>query len=82
MTYWLRGTVPNGPIINGSLSPNSRVPDLVRGSSRVTAARSWDQGGVNACMADGSVRFIGENISLDIYRGLWTRAGNEVLGEF
>lgn len=82
MTYWLRGTVPNGPIINGSFPPNSRIPDLVRGSSRATAARSWHQGGVNACMADGSVRFIGENISIDIYHGLWTRAGNEVLGEF
>jgi prepilin-type N-terminal cleavage/methylation domain-containing protein/prepilin-type processing-associated H-X9-DG protein len=41
---------------------------------------SYHPGGVNACMGDGSVRFIGNNISLATWRALGTRSGGEVLG--
>jgi prepilin-type N-terminal cleavage/methylation domain-containing protein len=40
-------------------------------------ARSYHVGVVNTCFMDGSVRTIGENISLDVWRGLGTRAGKE-----
>ena len=48
----------------------------------VTTARSFHSGGVNTLLVDGSVRFIGNSISLQVWRGLGTRAGAELLGEF
>lgn len=48
----------------------------------VTTPRSFHAGGVNALLVDGSVRFIGNSISLQVWRGLGTREGAEVLGEF
>lgn len=49
---------------------------------RIVFARSYHPGGVNVAMADASVRFISETINLTTFRGLSTRAGGEVLGEF
>jgi prepilin-type processing-associated H-X9-DG protein len=45
------------------------------------AARSEHPGGVNVAMCDGSVRFVSENVNLEIWRALGTRAGGEVLTE-
>jgi prepilin-type processing-associated H-X9-DG protein len=45
------------------------------------AARSRHSGGVNVSMADGSVRFIADRISLTAWRALSTRAGGEVITE-
>lgn len=49
---------------------------------RVVYARSYHPGGVNVAMADASVRFISETINVTTFRGLGTRSGGEVLGEF
>jgi prepilin-type N-terminal cleavage/methylation domain-containing protein len=47
------------------------------------AARSYHTGGVNAILADGSVRFISENVdSVGIWQPLNTRQNGEVLGDF
>jgi prepilin-type N-terminal cleavage/methylation domain-containing protein len=43
---------------------------------------SYHEGGAMFGLADGSVRFISENIDLMLYQALSTRAGNEVIGEF
>jgi prepilin-type N-terminal cleavage/methylation domain-containing protein len=43
---------------------------------------SHHAGGVFSQLADGSVRFISDSIDLHTWRGLGTRAGKEVLGEF
>lgn len=40
-------------------------------------ARSYHPGGVNATLADASVRFIADSINLDTYRALGTRRGRE-----
>ena len=45
-------------------------------------ARSRHVGGVNLLLGDGSVHFIGNAINLATWRGLGTRAGGEVLGDF
>jgi len=45
------------------------------------AARSRHTGGVYVLRGDGSVRFISENISYDIWTGLATLRGGEVIGE-
>ena len=43
------------------------------------AARSDHPGGVVAAMADASVRFVGENVELRVWRAMSTRAGNETM---
>jgi prepilin-type N-terminal cleavage/methylation domain-containing protein/prepilin-type processing-associated H-X9-DG protein len=77
--YWLRGTVPDGPTLNGRLRPNAKCPDFQTGSSKVTAARSRHPGGVNACFVDGSVRFVKDSVEQNIWQAVWTRAGGEVI---
>jgi prepilin-type N-terminal cleavage/methylation domain-containing protein/prepilin-type processing-associated H-X9-DG protein len=46
------------------------------------AARSKHAGGVNTLFADGSVRFISNNIALATWRSMGTMNGGEVLGDF
>jgi len=48
--------------------------------SAFTAARSRHAGGVNAALADGSVRFVTNSISTFTWRAAGTRAGGETLG--
>lgn len=48
----------------------------------IITSRSHHIGVVNSVLLDGSVRTIGENISLDIWRALGTRNNGEILGEF
>jgi prepilin-type processing-associated H-X9-DG protein len=65
-----------------SAPPNSRVPDCgveTIGGQGVFAARSYHPGGLNAAMADGSVRWVSAGIQADVWRGLATRAGAEIL---
>ena len=81
LATWLRSTTPEGPVMNGYLTPNSRRFDCVFGAARLTAARSYHPGGVNAVFCDGSVRFVKDSVALNVYRGLWTRAGNEVISQ-
>jgi len=42
------------------------------------AASSYHSGGVNACLADGSVRFFRDSLDYQVWRNLGTRAGGEV----
>ncbi|MFV0444624.1 MAG: DUF1559 domain-containing protein [Planctomycetaceae bacterium] len=80
-TCWLRGAIPEGPVMNGYITPNNRVPDAIFGSSKLTASRSWHPGSVNVLMLDGVVRSLGESIDKNVYRGLWTRDGGEIPGK-
>jgi len=43
---------------------------------------SWHTGGVHLLMGDGRVRFVTQSIDLGVFRGMATRAGGELLGEF
>ncbi len=45
------------------------------------SAGSRHTGGVLAMMADGSVRFVSDNIDLNVWRALGTRAGGEVVSQ-
>lgn len=63
-------------------APNSTVPDLQTCGWGLFAARSQHPGGVNTVLCDGAVKTISESIDLDTWRGLGTRAGNELLGAF
>jgi prepilin-type processing-associated H-X9-DG protein len=46
------------------------------------AARSFHAGGVNAARADGSVRWLTDNIDLATYRALHTKSGGETIGDY
>ena len=48
--------------------------------SSYTAVSSNHSGGVNTLLADGSVKFIKDSIAQNIWWGLGTRAGGEVIG--
>ena len=75
--YWLRGSVPNGPVINGWLTPNNPIPDFVVGSSKITAARSYHTGIVNVVMGDGSVHSVSDSVDRIAWLATWTRSGGE-----
>jgi hypothetical protein len=51
-------------------------------ASRVGSFGSQHSGGAQFCLADGSCRFISQNIDFTIFRGLGTRAGSEIIGDF
>ena len=80
---WMNGHYGD-TLYNHFYSPNSKQFDCGNGShnSGLTAARSRHIGGVAASLADGSVRFVSDNIDLAIWRGVSTRSGGEVLGDF
>jgi prepilin-type N-terminal cleavage/methylation domain-containing protein/prepilin-type processing-associated H-X9-DG protein len=44
------------------------------------AARGYHPGGVNVSMADGSVRFVSDNINLTVWQAMGSRAAGEVIG--
>ncbi len=74
-------------------TPNSTVPDqvgwaqpngdplmpILATTPQRNAARSRHSGGVHACFADGTVRFITNNIPLATWQALGTMDGNEVV---
>ncbi|WP_437227875.1 DUF1559 domain-containing protein [Planctomicrobium sp. SH661] len=43
---------------------------------------SQHTGGAHHLLCDGSVRFISQNVSGELYQAITTRAGNEVVGEY
>ena len=65
-----------------TLVPNSRLRDCGNTSQGHFAARSYHVGGAQIGLADGSVRFVSENIDLGLWRAVGTKGGGEVLGEF
>lgn len=50
--------------------------------SQYFTSRSKHVGGVQVVMCDGAVRFISNNIDLNVWRGLTTARGGETLGDF
>jgi prepilin-type processing-associated H-X9-DG protein len=60
-----------------TVSPGSLIPDcgnlMMYYGEGVFAARSYHPGGVNAAMADGSVRWFSSGIALQTWRSLGTR---------
>lgn len=84
---------PNSDVLctNGSFGIqdvdfNSQREDNPEGTPNrtyaVVTSRSHHVGIVNSLMMDGAVRTISENLNVGIWRGLGTRSGGEVVGEF
>jgi prepilin-type processing-associated H-X9-DG protein len=65
-------------------SPNSRIPDCydswdVTLAEGACSARSEHPGAVNVAFGDGSVRFVGQEIDLKVWRALGTMNGREIV---
>lgn len=74
---WIWGQMPQTTFV-AYLPPNSPLPDCTaHGIGRYKAA-SIHSGGVNMCLADGSVRFIRDTVALSTWQAMSTRAGGEV----
>ncbi len=81
---WINGHFGN-TLYNHHYTPNpANKWDCGNGSHNkaLSTARSFHSGGVNVLLADGSVRFVANTISLGIWRALATRAGEEPVGGF
>jgi prepilin-type processing-associated H-X9-DG protein len=68
-----------------SAPPNTEIPDcgstVLNHGVGIFASRSYHPGGVNAAMADGSVRRFTSTTSTGIWRGLGTRSGGELVSQ-
>jgi prepilin-type N-terminal cleavage/methylation domain-containing protein/prepilin-type processing-associated H-X9-DG protein len=76
---------PNGQLINNNKTPvggPSTCYWTTNNCGPNDEPFSFHSGGVHVSMADGSVRFISENISWQIVRALATAAGGETVGSF
>jgi prepilin-type processing-associated H-X9-DG protein/prepilin-type N-terminal cleavage/methylation domain-containing protein len=51
-------------------------------SNVVQSARSYHPGGANFAFADGSTRFISDNVNVATYQALGTRAGGEAVSDY
>lgn len=81
---WISGWCLTSPVYTHVMEPNSRNchfhSGFVDGNFLVTAS-SQHPGGVNVVMGDGHVRFVHENIDLNIWWSLGSRDGGESIHE-
>ncbi|MCX7401127.1 MAG: DUF1559 domain-containing protein [Planctomycetales bacterium] len=85
---WAIG-MPAQTLFNTFVPPNWKYPTCQpcvgcgwMDSAGAFPARSRHTGGVQVTLADGSSRFVSENIDLTTWQNLGTTRGGEVLGEF
>jgi prepilin-type N-terminal cleavage/methylation domain-containing protein/prepilin-type processing-associated H-X9-DG protein len=76
--YWLTGW--HMTLYTHTALPNSRACAYPQNLTMNMPASSGHAHGVNVVLCDGSVRFVGNSVSIATWRGLGTRAGGEVLG--
>jgi prepilin-type N-terminal cleavage/methylation domain-containing protein/prepilin-type processing-associated H-X9-DG protein len=75
--YYTHTLTPNSQYIDcGTFADGSAINNFSRTH---LAARSYHPGGVNVGLADGSVRFVKNTVSIVPWRALGTRQGGEVL---
>ena len=76
-------TIPDQVTVNGNLTycvyPYSSNPPCNTNSPAFNAARSYHAGGVDALLADGSVKFFKDSIAYAPWRALSTMNGGEVI---
>ena len=86
---WASGE-PRCVSYNHYYPPNSKSYDCIANNPTLPgylavgykAARSRHSGGVNMCLADGSVRFARDSVDPVVWRAASTRNGGEVPGDF
>jgi prepilin-type N-terminal cleavage/methylation domain-containing protein len=74
--------VDSGVTYDIDVSSNREGTSTTAPTYGIITSRSYHEGIVNSLLVDGSVRSVSENIDLNLWRNLGTRAGGEVTGEF
>ena len=74
--------VYSGVTFNADYASRQEGSSTTSPSYSALTSRSHHEGIVNSLLLDGSVRSVSENIAQSVWRGLGTRAGNEVVNDF
>jgi prepilin-type N-terminal cleavage/methylation domain-containing protein/prepilin-type processing-associated H-X9-DG protein len=77
--FWLQGW--HMTLYNHVSPPNSFLCAYPQNGTMTMPATSMHPGGVNVTFGDGSTRFIGNQIRLDVWRALGTRNGGEAISD-
>jgi hypothetical protein len=82
-TVWFGGQ-PQFNIMATIRGPNDKYYDCVAPNYGCTnfAARSAHVGGAHLIFADGSVHFLSQNVSIEVYHALGSRAAGDIVGEY
>jgi prepilin-type N-terminal cleavage/methylation domain-containing protein/prepilin-type processing-associated H-X9-DG protein len=75
---WMIGSLLNATYNHVAL-PNPPFADCLSNWNGCSSARSQHPGGVNVGMADGSVRFVRNGVTLQVWRALGSKAAGEVI---
>ena len=70
---------PNSPEFDCVSALVGGTPDIIHSAYGWKAARSWHRGGVNAVFADGSLRFVTDDVDQVTWRAYSTVAGKEIV---
>jgi prepilin-type N-terminal cleavage/methylation domain-containing protein len=65
-----------------SVRMNGRIDPATHGVFAEIGFGSWHPGGAQFVMGDGVVKFVSENVDLNLYQGIGTISGGEVVGSF
>lgn len=65
-----------------STNPVPRAPCIWTGTNMFLSPRSYHLGGVNLGLADGSIRFVSDNVNPGTFQALGSRNGGETVGEY
>lgn len=96
MDFWYIGSPQIDPVLNSATSGdeftefvvstaaplNARFIATTNETEKELSIGGWHVGGTHVVLADGSVRFLSFNMSQTVFKGLGSRAGGEVNGEF
>jgi len=78
-TWYNHAVTPNAK--TADCSDHSDTPYGSISTGGVFKASSYHPGGVNCLLMDGVVRFVADDVALDVWRAYATRAGAEALGD-
>ena len=76
------GSLDGSDEVTGAVNGGSCTGKCIIGCTNDSEPYSFHVGGMTAMMADGSVRFIGRDVSPATFAALQTRAGNDAIGDF